>query len=170
MKRVIILGPSGSGKTTLSLKLEKLLNLSPLHLDALHFESGWALRDKLVVRQEIEKFMNENNTWVMDGNWRHSLPLRLTRADTVIYLDYGVEVSREGVLQRNLECDGKSRPDVPQCIEKLDDEFWEYVENFEETTGKDLKGRISKLGEGIDVHIFKSRVECKLFLEKLEKR
>ena len=167
MKRVLILGPSGTGKTTLSLKLEKLLNLSPLHLDALHFKSGWELREKSMVREEIKKFMNENNTWVMDGNWSHSLPLRLMKADTVIYLDYGVEVSREGVLQRNRDHNGKSRPDIPQCIERLDDEFWGYIENFEETTGKSLKERISKLDKGIDVYIFKSRKDCEVFFDKI---
>ncbi len=166
MERILILGPSGTGKTTLSIKLSKLLNIPSLHLDGISFNEGWVLRKQEEIREDLLNFLNDNEKWVIDGNWRKSLDLRLEYADTLIYLDYGLEVSINGVKERNKKYNGKSRPDVPQCIEIVDPEFLNYVHNFEQERGIFLKQKIKNLNKNIKVLVFKSREETEEFIKK----
>ncbi len=92
--------------------------------------------------------------------------MRLQYADTVIYLDYGLDVSINGVMERHNKYIGKPRPDVPQCVETIDNEFLNYVHNFEEKRGVFLKNKIKKLDISIEVFIFKSREETDEFIKE----
>ena len=159
MKKVLVLGPSGSGKTTLGLKLGQTHNLKCLHLDSIAFKPNWILRGYDDINEDLHKFMFEHDRWVMDGNWRKLLfHERLQAADTIIYLDYGLEISKNGVMERYEKYKGGPRPDVPQCIDNLDKDFLDYIENFEENSGKYLKQLIRGIKDK-QVLIFQNREE-----------
>ncbi len=164
MRKVVILGPSGSGKTTLGLKISNSIGAKSLHLDGISFNKGWIMKPVEDIIDTLGKFLLQNDSWVIDGNWRKLLfERRLEECDTIIYLDYGLEVSKEGVYERYARFKGKPRPDVPQCIDSIDDKFEEYLESYEEVRGKAIKARIIEMSSVKQVHVFKTREEANSF-------
>lgn len=120
MKRIMIIGSCGSGKTTLSKQLHKILNLPLIHLDQINWRDNWTTvgREEFdsQLKQEIEK-----PAWIIDGNYNRTIPLRLEKCDTVIYLDYPRFTYVLGIIKRVVTGYGKSRDDMGgNCPERFD--------------------------------------------------
>lgn len=166
MERVLVIGCSGSGKSTLSQKLGEKTGLPVVHLDKLFWHSGWVEsgREEIdgKIRQEIEK-----DRWIIDGNYTRTLPMRLKRCDTVIYLDFSRMACILGVLKRVISTYGKVRPDMGEgCPERFDWEFLKWVWNFNRTKREKLYARLSSLPEE-NVIILKNRREVNRFLNSI---
>ncbi len=167
MKRILILGCSGAGKSTLSRTLAEKTGLPLYHIDKIFWYGDWEHLEKDALDAEITK-LTETDEWIIDGNYSRTIPLRLEKADTVIYLDYPRRVCVMGVLRRVFGNYGKVRPDMGgNCAERFDMEFMKFVWTFNKKKRpgimallKDFKG---------EIHIFKSRKETSKFLEGLEK-
>lgn len=106
MQKILIIGSPGSGKSTFSFRLSEKLNIPIIHLDKLFWKSGWVSRskeafDKLLI-EEMEK-----ESWIIDGNYSRTLPMRLEKADTVIFFDYSRFVCLWRVLKRVITNYGK---------------------------------------------------------------
>ena len=94
-----ITGKSGSGKSYFSKKLKEKLNIPLYHLDMI-----WNKEDKTTLTREefdieLQKIFNTNN-WIMDGNYQRTLDLRISNSDTVILLDYPLDVCLNGATSR----------------------------------------------------------------------
>ncbi|MGD9638056.1 MAG: hypothetical protein AB7U85_03245 [Alphaproteobacteria bacterium] len=90
-RRICILGPSSSGKSTLANALSKKLNVEFFHLDlCAHLENtDWVRKpDDIFLKDHNEIIAKEN--WIIDGNYRVSMPQRMARATGVIWLDFNV--------------------------------------------------------------------------------
>lgn len=130
MQKILIIGSPGSGKSKFSFRLSEKLNIPIIHLDKLFWKSGWANRskeafDKLLI-EEMEK-----ESWIIDGNYSRTLPMRLEKADTVIFFDYSRFVCLWRVLKRVVTNYGKVRADMSEgCRERFDWEFIRYVWSF----------------------------------------
>lgn len=166
MERVLVIGCGGSGKSTLSQKLGEKTGLPVVHLDKLFWHSGWVEsgREEIdgKIRQEIEK-----DRWIIDGNYTRTLPMRLKRCDTVIYLDFSRMACILGVLKRVISTYGKVRPDMGEgCPERFDWEFLKWVWNFNRTKREKLYARLSSLPEE-NVIILKNRREVNRFLNSI---
>ena len=85
MRRVVIVGTTGAGKTTLAHPLAVKLGASHIELDALHWRAGWTPAPDFVAQVECAL---QAERWVVDGNYSEVQPLILSRADTIIWLDY----------------------------------------------------------------------------------
>ncbi|MFJ8442390.1 P-loop NTPase family protein [Kitasatospora griseola] len=99
MDRIAIMGCGGSGKTVVGRQLAELIDAPLTHLDGVYYDADWnplpqekfaALQEELVARPR----------WVIDGNYASTLPIRLKRADTVIFLDIPPVICLLGILQR----------------------------------------------------------------------
>lgn len=144
MKRIIIIGSPGSGKSTLSQKLSDKLRLPVVHLDKLWWKSGWVESSREEFDQKLDAVLNEDK-WIIDGNFSRTLPKRLERADTVIFLDYPTLTCVYRVLKRIVTCRGKTRDDMAEgCPERFDLEFLKYVFSFR----KKNRDKILSLLEG----------------------
>lgn len=85
MKRVIVIGCPGAGKSTFSRKLAAKTSL-PLH----YMDMIWHRPDKSNIgREALVIELNrivDGEEWILDGNYLHTLPLRLEHCDTVFSL------------------------------------------------------------------------------------
>jgi adenylate kinase family enzyme len=86
----------------------------------------------------INRVVNKEDTWLIEGNYGSTLAPRLERADTVIYLDFPIRLCLARLIRRIATHRGQSRPDMPEgCPERFDLAFFWYVINW--NTGPRLR-------------------------------
>ena len=126
--KICIVGHSGSGKSTLAKNLASHYNIPVLHMDAYQFLPGWIEREKKEFKNIMADFLNQNDNWVIDGNYRRITPERFQLADMIIYLDFNRFFCLKSVISRYKKNKGKARNDMAEgCAEKLDFEFIKWV-------------------------------------------
>ena len=127
--KIAILGFAGSGKSTLARALGELYGVPVLHLDTVQFLPGWQIRPQEEQLALVQRFMDENEGWVIDGNYSNLLqPRRLAEADKVLLLLFNRFAALRRVVKRYRQFRGQSRPDMADgCSEKLDAEFVRWV-------------------------------------------
>jgi len=85
-QRILVDGMMGSGKSTFARSLGARTGLPVIHLDVHYWRPGW-VRPSDDEWREQQRALLARDAWVIDGNYNETLPLRLERADTVIYLN-----------------------------------------------------------------------------------
>ena len=126
--KIQIIGYSGAGKSTLAKYLSKFYNLPILHMDSLNFLSNGVERDRSELNQMVDKFLLENESWVIEGNYFRISPIRYEQADLVIYLKYNRLTCLKGVIKRYKKFKHSSRPDMAEgCKERLNFSFLMWV-------------------------------------------
>jgi adenylate kinase family enzyme len=166
MERIMIIGCGGSGKSTLARQLGEKLNLPVIHLDKLFWTPGWVSISKEEFNRVHEEAISKEK-WIIDGNFDRTIPVRLRRCDTVIYLDFSRVTCLMGVLKRVLTTFGTVRPDMGEgCPERIDLDFLKWVWNFNKNK-RERNYRLLKEAEGVRVIILKNRRAVKKFLSEL---
>lgn len=162
MNKAIIIGCPGSGKTTFAEKLQKCTGLPLYYLDAI-----WHKPDKThIPREEFDQRIAEifeTPKWIIDGNYKRTIEMRMKQCDTVFLFDLPVEVCLQGVTDRV----GKERYDLPWLETQVDPEFRQFIEDFPKDTLPYIYELIEKYKDEKRVIIFKSREEADGFIEKL---
>lgn len=169
MQKIIVIGNAGSGKTTFSKALSKKLNLPIVHLDKIFWCGKW----HHISREKFDKILEEElgkESWIIDGNYDRTLPLRLKECDTVFYFDLPTVSCLWGATKRVFKHYGKTRDDMGgYCPEKFDKHKWElYISiiKFNKNNRKKYYEMLLQEKEK-NVIIFKSRKEAKKFLKEL---
>lgn len=166
MERILIIGCGGAGKSTLARQLGEKLDLPVVHLDSIFWLPGWVEMEREAfddrVRQELEK-----PKWIIDGNYNRTMPQRIAKCDTVIYLDFSRFACLYGIFKRLLTNIGKTRPDMGAgCKEKVDWEFVKWVWNFNKNKREGYY-RLLNEAEGIETIVLKNRRMVRRFLKSL---
>ena len=68
----------------------------------------------------------EKDEWIIDGNYGSTMELRIAACDTVIFLDYPLEICLDGIKERR----GMPRSDMPWIETEEDEEFIEFVRTY----------------------------------------
>ena len=126
--KISIIGFSGSGKSTLAKVLSKHYNIPALHMDSIHFLEGWRERDNKEFERIVKKFVDDNESWIIDGNYKSILPQRHDMSDLIIFLDYNRFFCYRSAKKRYKQNIGRSRDDMASgCEEKFDKEFKQWL-------------------------------------------
>lgn len=161
MKRIVILGSSGTGKTTLGVMLSQKLHIQAVPLDSVYWLKDWDHISKEDFDKYMKHYLRKNKEWVIDGNYSNNKHFthRLKLADTIIFLDFGTQLSLQGIHKRATEFKHQVRSDMATgCVEGIDQVFLQYVA-FYAPRAKRLKAIISKYKNKKNVLIFKTRDE-----------
>ena len=163
MKKIIVIGCPGSGKSYFSKKLKDILNYPIYHLDLI-----WNKPDKTTIsREEFDSILNKiflEDTWIMDGNYQRTLEMRINACDTIILLDFDLEVSLEGATSRV----GQQRDDMPWKEEALSEEFKNKILSFREEKLPEIYKLLDKYKDEKEIIIFKNREESNNYLDSLK--
>ena len=166
MERIMIIGCGGSGKSTLAQQLGERTGLPVVHLDQLFWTPGWVSVSKEEFDRRHRKAIAQEK-WIIDGNFDRTIPERLTRCDTVVYLDFSRLACIMGVTKRILTTNGKVRPDMGEgCPERFDWDFLRWVWNFNKNK-REKNYRLLNDAQGIQVIILKNRRQVKRFLQSI---
>ena len=128
MKRVLIIGSSGSGKSTLARQLGARLELPVIHLDRHYWHPGWVGTPN-AEWQKIVAQLIKRETWIIDGNYRSTLQMRLEAADSVVFLDLPPWICAMRALKRRIQYHNRPRPDIADgCKEPLlDPQLFQFI-------------------------------------------
>jgi len=158
MKKVIVIGCPGSGKSTVSRALHNKTGIPLYHLDMMYWNANKTTVEKSVFLERLSAVL-EKDEWIIDGNYGSTKELRMVACDTVIFLDYPLEICLDGIKERR----GKPRSDMPWIETEEDAEFIEFIKNYEEQQKPKVLELLKKHSDK-NIIIFKSREQADAFL------
>ncbi len=167
VKRIAIIGSSGAGKSTFARQLGTLLTLPVIHLDTLFWQPGW-IQMPQNEWSIIQERLIEQETWIIDGNYRSSLDTRFAAADTIIFLDFPMPLCLYRALKRRFQYAGKSRPDMNEgCPERVDWGHIKWIWNYPRYGRVSSVQKMQQYAEGRKIIILRSPKQVKQFLQEL---
>ncbi|MFD1430394.1 AAA family ATPase [Lacticaseibacillus mingshuiensis] len=128
--KVLLIGNSGTGKSTLARVLAARTGWPLLALDRLWHADDYSSAAKTRLAEAQRQFMATHDDWLIDGNYKGTLPLRLAQADLVLWCQAPRLVCEARVMQRSwaFHRDPAARPDMaPTFREHLDRDYWEFL-------------------------------------------
>jgi len=167
VKRILVLGSAGAGKSTFAVELGKRLGIEAIHLDSHYWQPNWKETPADEWNDKVAALL-QADSWVMDGNYISSLPQRVERADTAIFIDRGRTLCLLRCMGRFLKYVGRTRPELPKpCKEKMDWDFIRWIWNYP----RDVKPEIMRIIESrseATVVILRSNREIAQFLDRVK--
>lgn len=162
-KRIIIIGCPGSGKSTLSTKLSNILHINVVHLDKLYWKENWRSVDDKEFDKLLLKELHKKS-WIIDGNYSRTLSQRIKSCDLIIYLNLSSKVCLNSYISR-VNNNGNKGFITDKCEEKLDNEFIQYIKEFNKLHKKENMRLLKECQK--PYIIFSSRKEVNSFIALL---
>jgi adenylate kinase family enzyme len=171
-RRVLVAGMTGSGKSTFARAVAARTGLPVIHLDLHYWKPGW-VRPSDDEWRERQRTLLAGDAWIVDGNYNETLPLRLERAETVVFLDTPWWLCASRAFARGVR---KPGGDMPEGCEdsrtrRLRDE-WGAVGKIWRRRRSDLEQarcEIVRHGSHTTVHVLRSRRDARGFLDALSR-
>lgn len=161
MKKIIVIGCPGSGKSTFSRALHQKTGLPLHHLDMMFWNADKTTVEKHVFLERLSAVLRED-TWIIDGNYASTMEVRMATCDTVIFLDYPLDICLAGIRERV----GKPRADMPWVEDGEDAEFLAFVRDFNREQRPRILELLAAHGDKTVV-ILSDRTEADAFLAGL---
>ena len=158
MKKVVVIGCPGSGKSTVSRTLHNKTGIPLYHLDMMYWNADKTTVEKSVFLERLSDVL-EKDEWIIDGNYSSTMELRMVACDTVIFLDYTLDVCLDGIRERR----GKPRSDMPWIETEEDSEFIEFIKNYNEQQKPKVLELLKKYSDK-NIIILESREQADAFL------
>ena len=158
MRKVIVIGCPGSGKSTVSRTLHNKTGIPLYHLDMMYWNADKTTVEKSVFLERLSDVL-EKDEWIIDGNYSSTMELRMAACDTVIFLDYPLDVCLDGIRERR----GKPRSDMPWIETEEDSEFIEFIKNYNEQQKPKVLELLKKYSDK-NIIILESREQADAFL------
>ncbi|MDD3171559.1 MAG: AAA family ATPase [Bacilli bacterium] len=165
--KIQICGFSGSGKSTFARELSEKYNIKVLHLDSVHFTSGWVERANEDMDKDVREFI-KNKDWIIDGNYSKIALNRFEECDKIFYFNFNRIVCLINAIKRYQKYKNKVRVDMAEgCPEKLDLEFIKWI--LYKGRKKAQRERLTRYKNeyGNKLIIFNNQKDVKRYLEAL---
>jgi adenylate kinase family enzyme len=168
MKKVIIIGSCGAGKSTFAKKLAECMGLEIIHLDQEYWKPNWVRTDSNIFREKVKGLLRKDS-WIMDGNYRSTMDIRIAKSDTIIFLDFSRWICLYRILKRRLR---NNRVDTLNCCnEQITYELIKWIIwTFPSTNRKEILSKINKVKDRKKVVILKSNKQMEEFLSSCTKK
>ena len=159
MKKVIVIGCPGSGKSYFSRQLQQKSGIPLYHLDMMYWNADKTKVEKSLFLDRLSAVLNKDE-WIIDGNYASTMEMRMAACDTVIFLDYPLDVCLDGIKSR---C-GKPRPDMPWTEVEEDEEFIEFIKSYNEQQKPNVLAMLEKHADK-NIIVFTSRNQANEFIK-----
>lgn len=164
MKKVCVIGCPGAGKSTFSRELAHIIGLPLIHLDLIYHDQSHqfetdddAWRYRVLAETEKEQ-------WIIDGNYKSTLDIRLPKSDTIIFLDYPTYLSIGRAIKRRVQFRKTVREDMPSTWkEQLDWSFCVFILKFNHSIAPQIR-QLLKSYPDKKVIILRSPRQAKTYL------
>lgn len=158
-KKIIVIGCPGAGKSTFSRKLHNVTGIELFHLDAIYWKEDCThiSRQRLIKKQ---KEILKKESYIIDGNFKRTLELRISQADIVFFFDLPTEICIEGAKNRE-----GNRPEMP-CQLPSNDELIDFIKNFNLEVKPKITGLFDKYNS--NVIIFHSHKEADKYISAIK--
>ena len=117
----------------------------------------------------MQRKLVERDAWIIDGNYGATMDLRLSAADTVIFLDLPTHVCLGRVLLRQVKHRHRPRPDKIG-EERLTLSFLRWIWGYRRNRRPGVLKRRAALGPRTQVIVLSSRAEIRDFLRTIPGR
>ena len=114
--------------------------------------------EKSVFLERLSAVLKKDE-WIIDGNYGSTMEQRMAACDTVIFLDYPLDVCLDGIKERR----GKPRSDMPWIETEEDAEFIEFIRNYNEQQKPKVLELLEKYSDK-NIIIFKGREQADAFM------
>lgn len=162
MRKIIVIGCPGSGKSTFSRGLHSKTGVPIYHLDMMYWNADKTTVEKYIFLERLSDALAKD-MWIIDGNYSSTMELRMQKCDTVIFLDYPLDICLDGIRERN----GKARSDMPWVEhEQYAEEFIEFIKKYNSQSKPQVMELLEKYSYK-NIFIFSSRDEANEFLSRL---
>ena len=170
MNRISIVGPPVDGKSTFARALAAKTNLPLQHLDFYYHETGKDYENNNQAWLDKITELTSNESWIIEGNYGSSYEQRISKSDTLIFMDMPSWLTIWSVLKRRIEYRNKKRLEMPDdWVEKINLVFFKFVVMFRINSRQDVLDGIEKYKhKNLEIITFKSRKAAYKWLDKLE--
>lgn len=87
LMKINIVGITASGKSTFGRKLAEAIDAPFIEMDSIFWGPNWTEPSDDVFFKKLEEALS-GDSWVLDGNYNRTVPIKWRAIDTVIWLDY----------------------------------------------------------------------------------
>ncbi|MFC5828979.1 topology modulation protein [Nonomuraea insulae] len=162
MRRITVIGCGGSGKTVLAGRLGAALGIPVTHLDAVYYDEDW----KPLAREDFarrQRSIVASGTWIADGNYASTLPIRLAASDTVIFLDLPAWACLWGIVRRRRRYRGGQHRQAG-VYDRITWQFVRYVWGYRREMAPRVRGLMAEHAGHAEIVVLRSRREIDRFL------
>ena len=162
MEKVIVIGSPGVGKSTFARKLRDRAALPLYYLDMIWHKSDGSNISREQFAAKLAEIIQKRH-WIIDGNYAHTLEMRLRACETDFLLDYPLELCLAGAAARI----GKKREDMPWVEQEFDAEFRQWIIDFPKDQLPQIYELLEQYKNGREIFIFHSRQQAEDYLKTL---
>jgi adenylate kinase family enzyme len=101
IRRINVVGTSGSGKSTFAQKLAAIIDAPYVEMDRLYWGPEWSESMDDVFIAKLREAIS-SDTWVLDGNYTRTTPVKWQDVQMVIWLDFSFPLVMKRVISRAL--------------------------------------------------------------------
>lgn len=140
-QRINVIGTSGSGKSTFAKSLAEALQLPYFEMDQLFWKPNWVESTDEEFLPKVEQ-VAARPQWVLDGNYSRSFPIKLKRAQLLVWIDlpfltttYSVtrRAIKRSLSQTELWPDTGNRESLKKSFFSKDSVIWWSITHYQST-------------------------------------